>query len=1117
MKEYTLFLVFLLAISVPIAHLSSHPIAKNKGFKLTDTNPQGESIEITCQPELDLTLRIISKGLILAFERIEGSSASKAKITISGLKPKTKYFIRQDKTYLEPLTSSPKGIISTILDITSPHTLIISRTKGTIYIRPDGSVFPETAPISVLGNIYSLEQNIKEGIIIEKDGIIIEGNSKIITGAGEPVGIDLNERNSITLRNVTVEGFQVGILFGKAVNSSLSNSTIRDNSNDGILSLRPVIANTCNPDIAETLPETPPYSNQSCNTYSNNIVFGNMENQFLLSGNYHDQVLANQTGPGGSNLSHGLLIDSGSRNIIKDNAIKNMRVGIKLKNNTRRNSIVNNTISDNTDKTSTQITYGTDAGIILSLCGSCEDNVIKTNTFSGHTGPYYLPGHFAAIELSGSNIARTKIENNTFASNNIGILLNSASPNSALITGNTFNGDYSGIVSYRASNGSTVISGNHFIAQKFEGIRLDKSSNEIVTENLSESANGGFVYSLSSSYCTISNNTVRLNSAITMEHSSGFMIYGNTIKEPLATARGISLYSSVNSEIYENTIQDFTFPILMNQSSNNKIYHNSFSGYSSIALETDDANIWNKPYPQGGNHWAGHVLVDEFSGIGQDKRFSDGFADAALVLSANNKDDLPFMQANGWLDIDTTEPSRILDLNAAQVNETSVIISWTAPGDDSNIGTAREYDLRYSYSAISLNSFDSAASITDAPLPLEAGTLQTYTFSDLSPGQNIWFAIKSQDEFDNMSLISNILGVTTNLDTTPPNPVADLSAIQTPLTLPDNGDVLLTWNVPQDNLGTTDFLVFRSVDSTFGDPIAALDLASMSADKMSELGGKAFYYDPSAGLDHGATYSYKIHSKDAAGNIQTQGNNVAAVTVRKMMDVSIGFKTRILDLRKTKGLIKAIIEPSAPYSAQDIDPATLRITKVNDLAIAPVAAQLKGIAIRDSDRNGIDDMLVAFPIGAWTQSAQGSPQAILMIEGNFADAVALGGAGTIDTNASSMKSAQIQMSANQDFVLGEVYAFPNPAKRGKKPTLHIEAGLADKVDIRIYDIAGDLVHEASLAETPQVIDDGNGENYAFEYEWDISNIQSGVYIYSVTAQKDGHKNLMKAGKCAIIK
>ena len=103
------------------------------------------------------------------------------------------------------------------------------------------------------------------------------------------------------------------------------------------------------------------------------------------------------------------------------------------------------------------------------------------------------------------------------------------------------------------------------------------------------------------------------------------------------------------------------------------------------------------------------------------------------------------------------------------------------------------------------------------------------------------------------------------------------------------------------------------------------------------------------------------------------------------------------------------------------------------------------------------------------------------------------------------------VAADPTFKLGEVYCYPNPAK-GAKPVLHVETGLADAVRVRIYDVAGSLMREAELTQ-PAVIDG----KYAYEYPWDTSGAGSGVYMFAVTAKKQGFPDLKAIRKCAVVK
>ncbi len=101
------------------------------------------------------------------------------------------------------------------------------------------------------------------------------------------------------------------------------------------------------------------------------------------------------------------------------------------------------------------------------------------------------------------------------------------------------------------------------------------------------------------------------------------------------------------------------------------------------------------------------------------------------------------------------------------------------------------------------------------------------------------------------------------------------------------------------------------------------------------------------------------------------------------------------------------------------------------------------------------------------------------------------------------------------FVLGEVYVYPNPAKGGAAPVFHIECGIADSVELDVYTISGREAHSATLTRLPDVIDDGTGQSYAYEYVW-RGHIPSGVYLYRVEARKGGHK-LKKSGKFAVVR
>jgi hypothetical protein len=108
------------------------------------------------------------------------------------------------------------------------------------------------------------------------------------------------------------------------------------------------------------------------------------------------------------------------------------------------------------------------------------------------------------------------------------------------------------------------------------------------------------------------------------------------------------------------------------------------------------------------------------------------------------------------LDADTTPPYPITDLTASNSTEGSITLTWTAPGDDLATGTASEYDIRYSTASITEANWTSATEVSNEPAPQVSGTSQTHVVSSLSPDTTYYFAIKTTDDADNASALSNV-------------------------------------------------------------------------------------------------------------------------------------------------------------------------------------------------------------------------------------------------------------------------------------------------------------------------------------------------------------------------
>ena len=110
---------------------------------------------------------------------------------------------------------------------------------------------------------------------------------------------------------------------------------------------------------------------------------------------------------------------------------------------------------------------------------------------------------------------------------------------------------------------------------------------------------------------------------------------------------------------------------------------------------------------------------------------------------------------------DIINPSSITDLSISDKRPISLKISWTAPGDDENEGTALIYDIRYSTSVLTEDNWEMGNSPTNIPDPMVAGTLQSMIIIGLTPETSYYIGIKTTDEQYNTSGLSNIASATT--------------------------------------------------------------------------------------------------------------------------------------------------------------------------------------------------------------------------------------------------------------------------------------------------------------------------------------------------------------------
>ncbi|MFN3694525.1 MAG: nidogen-like domain-containing protein, partial [Ignavibacterium sp.] len=104
---------------------------------------------------------------------------------------------------------------------------------------------------------------------------------------------------------------------------------------------------------------------------------------------------------------------------------------------------------------------------------------------------------------------------------------------------------------------------------------------------------------------------------------------------------------------------------------------------------------------------------------------------------------------------DTIPPTTITDLAVIDPTSNSLKLIWTAPLDTS-FGGVRKYTIRYSNSPISDTiAFNNATNIPNNLVPKAPGETETFTVTGLPFSSTFYFAIRSNDRWNNFSDVSN--------------------------------------------------------------------------------------------------------------------------------------------------------------------------------------------------------------------------------------------------------------------------------------------------------------------------------------------------------------------------
>jgi parallel beta-helix repeat protein len=527
--------------------------------------------------------------------------------------------------------------------------------------------FPETAPAGIQidadgtikgtdliehsGNIYTLNGNIKDTIVILCDGIVLDGAGYTLEGSGGGVGVFLQARNNVSIKNMRIRNFDYGIklpwlyygspnsVSGKTISgNTLTNNTygiyIDDYSSGNKISSNVLSGNTygiCLKTCSDNTLRDNRMDNNDFNFYvsggtlstsANDVDQSNTVNGAPIIYWVNEQGKAVPQNAGyvalvncknmsveNLNLSHNgqsLLLAGVTNSKITDNKITENRHGIWLI-ESENNQVENNIVTGNVYE-----------GFYLS---SSNNNQITTNTLADNG----LEGTPAAQEtgLTGRSALRLlRSSNNDISSNKImgnGEGVNLQDSNGNIISTNTFENTY----------GSTV--------------NLFMSENNTITKNTLKGSNECAIKIWSSDRNTVSCNRISNNNlGILLDHAAENTIiqnditnnkgFGMQLKSPSALLGG-----SENNIIHQNNFinnqpdgLDVSIPNIMGE-------HQRGGDPFSMEWVPGLGNIWDDG--REGNYWSDYLTrYPDASEVA-----NTGVGNTAYTINENNADRHPLM------------------------------------------------------------------------------------------------------------------------------------------------------------------------------------------------------------------------------------------------------------------------------------------------------------------------------------------------------------------------------------------------------------------------------------------------------------------------------------------
>jgi parallel beta-helix repeat protein len=461
--------------------------------------------------------------------------------------------------------------------------------SGTIYIRADGSIEPETANITrdEFNITYTFNGSNYDTIVIERDNIILDGAGFTLQVASAD-GISLSHRSNVTIKNINIDAgassYGIRLYYSSNItifdcNIYLSSTGISvDHSSYNEIYGSRIERNGIGIDVTGLN-----YAHH--NLIHNNTIASNSNDGISLGDSRNSAYWNNIT-----DNARGISVIGDFNNVYENNVIRNKRtngIGISVSSPGGGCNVSYNYIAENTlgfflqPRVYVDVEHHTLRGNVMvnnSLLNFgilnydfAGDSVAKlyndvdvSNTVNGKPIYYWINRENDTVPSDAGFVALINCRNITVENLNLernleGVIL--AFSNNCTISGNnvTDNGEQliwggGGIVLYRSS--SNIIYKNNVATDHWtgDGIILETySSHNTVSENNIMKTHVGIYVQSNSHFNNIFGNSLKNNNkrGISLEYSSNTTVYGNEMLGP--GEYGIYLGGQCNN-ISENSI-----------------------------------------------------------------------------------------------------------------------------------------------------------------------------------------------------------------------------------------------------------------------------------------------------------------------------------------------------------------------------------------------------------------------------------------------------------------------------------------------------------------------------------------------------------------------------------